>query len=39
MREALALVLLLVLFGCEVTLPYSVDGERHEIVINPKEKP
>jgi len=36
MSDILALILLLVvLFGCKITVDYQVDGQRHQLVLNP----
>lgn len=40
MSEVIAFVLVLVLLlGCEAKLEYSVDGQRHELVLNPIAEP
>ena len=37
MTQTLALVALLVLlFGCELKVSYQIDGEPHQIMLNPK---
>ena len=39
MDTIVAIILLCILFGCQVKVPYSTDGVKHELVINPsKEK-
>jgi hypothetical protein len=39
MREILALVVLLVLlYGCKFNIDFQVDGQTHQIVVNPPSK-
>lgn len=38
MKEFVALLVLLLFYGCESKWDYAVDGEPHVLVINPKHE-